>query len=89
MGVHGSVETVHLTLALMTLTHRIFLQRLPGDPSGFKEATRRHAAGLKFALAQVAEHRKNIDTENPKDYIESYLVEMNRRAADPCTQFTG
>ena len=76
-----------ITFSIITTDH--LLQKLPGDITGFKEATRRHAAGLKFAKDQIAEHRKDINYYEPKDYIESYLVEMDRRSSDPCSQFTG
>ncbi|XP_067945567.1 cytochrome P450 2B19-like [Watersipora subatra] len=59
----------------------------PLDPSGYRAAERKHAAGLKFAEQQIEGHKKSGDMENPKDYIEHYLVEMSKREADPYTQF--
>lgn len=37
----------------------------------------------------VEEHRATLDRDNPRDIIDSYLIEMEERKDDPDSTFSG
>jgi len=58
-----------------------FLKWLPIDPLGFAASKKQAMTGLDFCLGQIKEHKKTLDPENPRDYVDSFLIEM--RNAEP------
>ena len=53
---------------------------MPGDLIGYHAARRKAEAGLNFAKKQIEEHRRTLDKENPRDFIDTFLVEMKKNS---------
>jgi len=64
-----------------------FVRNLPLDPSGFHKAGKKVLKAIKFSQDQIDEHKRDIDTENPRDFIDSFLVEAEK-AKNTETPFT-
>jgi len=54
---------------------------------GFRAAEKKLRQGLSWAKSMVESHKKTLDVDNPRDYIDSFLIEMKDAAPD--TPFTG
>uniref|UniRef100_W5KHS0 Cytochrome P450 2B4-like n=1 Tax=Astyanax mexicanus TaxID=7994 RepID=W5KHS0_ASTMX len=53
-----------------------FIKHLPGP----QQKIRQNLDSLnKFIFDEIEEHRKTLDPENPRDFIDSYLVEMKKQ----------
>uniref|UniRef100_A0A8B9L2X4 Uncharacterized protein n=1 Tax=Astyanax mexicanus TaxID=7994 RepID=A0A8B9L2X4_ASTMX len=53
-----------------------FIKHLPGP----QQKIRQNLDSLnKFIFDELEEHRKTLDPENPRDFIDSYLVEMKKQ----------
>ena len=60
------------------LKNSVLFQLLPGDPTGYFAAKRKAEAGLEFAKQQIEEHKRTLDAENPRDFIDAFLLEMKK-----------
>lgn len=45
-------------------------------------------AGLEFCLSQIAEHKADLDPDNPRDLVDSFLIEISKAESDN-QAFTG
>ncbi|XP_046395180.1 methyl farnesoate epoxidase-like [Ischnura elegans] len=73
----GKLEFAFPTLALLFP----FLTDVPA----------RHKRGREisdFMTTYIEEHKKNLDPENPRDFMDIYITEMNKRRDDPASSFT-
>ena len=63
-------------------------QWMPFDPLGYQESKRKAKAGLMLCQAEIEKHRETLDPENPRDFIDSFLIEMQKAGPDTKV-FTG
>ena len=61
---------------------------MPFDPSGYRQSKKKAFKALDFMRSQIAEHKKTIDYNNPRDFIDSFLIEM-KKDVDGSKDFTG
>ena len=61
---------------------------MPFDPIGYQISKQKALKALDFIKSQIAEHKETIDFENPRDFIDSFLIEM-RKDADGSKKYTG
>ena len=61
---------------------------MPFDPLGYQESKRKAKAGLMLCQAEIEKHRETLDPENPRDFIDSFLIEMQKAGPDTKV-FTG
>ena len=66
-----------------------WLRHLPGDPFGSKILLERMEHIFDFLREIVEEHRKTLDEDNIRDYIDAFLVEQKRKANVKDNTFTG
>ena len=50
--------------------------------TGYDENVKIYKVQRAYVLKQIEQHENSIDEENPRDYIDVYLTEMNKNGAD-------
>lgn len=53
--------------------------KLPGDPLHGKNALIKEAEVIQYLHTKVMEHVKTLDPNNPRDYIDVFLIEKNHK----------
>ena len=56
-----------------------FLRKLFPKWTGFDVLKRGYHGVYDFLAQEIEEHKKNLDMDNPKDFIDAYLIEMKRK----------
>lgn len=65
------------------------LQHLPFDPMGYQEARKGMMKAVSFIRAQISEHRETIGYDNPRDFVDSFLVQSRKSSNSEENPFTG
>lgn len=59
------------------------LRKLPGDLFGLKIFYQHMQIIHDFITKKIEQHRATVDPHNVRDYIDAYLIEMERRKDEP------
>ena len=63
-----------------------FLRKLFPKLTGFDVLKKGYHGVYDFLEKEIKEHKDNLDVDNPKDFIDAYLIEMKRKTAEGDTQ---
>ena len=67
-----------------------WLRHLPGDPMKYKAILKTGAKNVeRFHRPLIQEHKNTLDRSNIKDFVDAYLLEIERQKKDPNSTFTG
>ncbi len=68
---------MYLLSLLCSLLTSVFIS-LPGDVFGFKAMMNREKLVQTYLLRKIEEHRKSLDKNCPRDFIDAFLIEQKR-----------
>lgn len=54
------------------------LMKLPGDYFGVKQSIADQKWVMAYVSKKIAEHERTLDPDNPRDYIDAFLIEMRK-----------
>ena len=63
-----------------------FLRKLFPKLTGFDVLKKGYHGVYDFLEKEIKEHKDNLDVDNPKDFIDAYLIEMKRKTAEGDTR---
>lgn len=66
-----------------------FLKRIPGDPFGAKKISNNVRETFQFFRNEIAEHKRTLDENNLRDFIDVYLNEIRNRQEEEGSEFSG
>ena len=66
----------------------IIIQYVPCDRTGYYRERKKALKVVDFFKSEIADHKRSIDHENPRDFIDSFLTEM-KKDGDGRRGFTG
>ncbi|XP_069483780.1 cytochrome P450 2B1-like [Ambystoma mexicanum] len=80
-------KNIRLTGSMSALMVNVcpFLRHFPGPHQQIKNNA---TQVFKFIDKAVQEHRQTLDAENPRDYIDAYLLEMEKQNSNPDSTFS-
>ncbi|XP_069483781.1 cytochrome P450 2B4-like [Ambystoma mexicanum] len=80
-------KNIRLTGSMSALMVNLcpFLRHFPGPHQQIKNNA---TQVFKFIDKAVQEHRQTLDAENPRDYIDAYLLEMEKQNSNPDSTFS-
>jgi len=76
----GLLKHASKVRAVMIATMTPFLQRLPGDPFGYHSYTKGDLQSQAHFREVIKKHADTLDEENPRDFIDLYLLHMKKLA---------
>ena len=56
---------------------------------GYQKALRKIMKTVSFVKEQIEDHRKSIDYDNPRDFIDSYIIQQKKHSDSDVNYFTG
>ncbi|XP_028818305.1 cytochrome P450 2J2-like isoform X2 [Denticeps clupeoides] len=80
-------ETVHLQGSLWAQLYEAFpiiMKHLPGRHNNI---FRNYETFTSFIRGEVEEHKKNLNPDSPRDYIDAFLIEMKHSSHEPVDGF--
>ncbi|KAM6963025.1 cytochrome P450 2J2-like [Aplochiton taeniatus] len=76
-------ETVHLHGSLWALMYEAFPAAMRHLPGRHNDIFSRYKTLQTFIREEVERHRQDLDPSHPKDYIDTYLIEMEKHNTEP------
>ncbi|XP_040847790.1 cytochrome P450 2C14-like isoform X2 [Ochotona curzoniae] len=78
-------EITNFTSVKVCNTFPILIDYLPGD---HQSVIRNNAYIRNYALQRVKEHQESLDINNPRDFIDCFLIRMEQEKHNPQSEFT-
>jgi hypothetical protein len=66
-----------------------FLQYLPGDMFWIKRSLKNKAYLDHAAKEEIEEHKQTLDENDPRDFIDAFLIEVKKHKEEEGTEFEG
>ncbi|XP_066532437.1 cytochrome P450 2J2-like isoform X2 [Hoplias malabaricus] len=76
-------EAIFLSGLTRTQLYNVFPRLFNFVPGPHQKMFANYSKVLEFLNDEINKHKEDLDSSNPRDYIDAYLVEMEKRKSDP------